>query len=58
MSKIAVETLLSRIENVIDIHRVAGDVTNAEIIGLLEMVKLAIYQDTIGDIGDIGDIEA
>lgn len=45
MSEIAVDTLVNRIHNVIDIHRAAQDVTNAEIIGALEMIKLEIFTD-------------
>ncbi|KKN74469.1 hypothetical protein LCGC14_0390890 [marine sediment metagenome] len=49
MSKIGVETLASRISNVINIHRQAQDVTNAEVIGLLEIIKLDIYKDMADD---------
>ena len=45
MSEIGVDTLASRIENVIDIHRQAEDVTNAEVIGVLEIIKLDIYKE-------------
>jgi len=47
MSGIAVETLVNRIKNVIQIHRDARDVTNAEAIGVLEMIKLDLYQDAL-----------
>ena len=40
MSKIGVETFNSRIRNILDIHRKAGDLTNSEAIGILEMIKL------------------
>ena len=46
MSKIGVFTLANRISNVIDIHRQAEDVTNAEVIGVLEIIKLDIYRET------------
>jgi len=45
MSKIGTETLQCRISNVIDIHRKAEDVTNAEVIGLLEIMKLDLYSE-------------
>ena len=47
MSKIGIDTLESRIWNVIDIHREAGDVTNAEAIGVLEIIKLEMYNEII-----------
>ena len=49
MSKIGVETLVNRISNVINIHRQAEDVTNAEVIGLLEIIKLDIYREMPDD---------
>lgn len=45
MSSVGVQTLASRISNVIAIHREAEDVTNAEVIGLLEIIKLDMYQE-------------
>lgn len=45
MSKIGIDTLESRIWNVIEIHRAAKDVTQAEVIGVLETVKLDIYNE-------------
>ena len=45
MSTVGVETLQNRIDNVINIHRSAGDVTVAEVIGLLEIIKLDLYQE-------------
>jgi hypothetical protein len=47
MSKESVEVLANRIENVIQIHRDAEDITISEIIGLLEIIKLDIYQETL-----------
>ncbi len=44
MSKTGVEILENRISNVIEIHRKAEDVSNAEIIGLLEMMKLELFE--------------
>lgn len=49
MSSIGVDTLTSRISNVINIHREAGDVTNAEAIGVLEMVKLELFQRAVNE---------
>lgn len=49
MSTIGVETLESRIRNVIDVHRDAGDVSNAEVIGVLEMMKLEIFTDVYNE---------
>ncbi len=47
MSKIAVDTLVSRIENVIQIHRDADDITIGEVIGVLEIIKLDLFQETV-----------
>lgn len=49
MSQIAVDTLVSRINVVIQVHRDAEDITNAEVIGVLEMIKLDIYQECTQD---------
>ena len=49
MSIIGVETLASRIGNVIDIHRQAKDVTNAEVIGVLECIKMDLHREMIED---------
>lgn len=45
MSKQAIETFRNRVENVIEIHRKAEDITNAEVIGVLELIKLDLYMD-------------
>jgi len=45
MSEISVQTLVSRITNVIEIHQRAEDVTVAEVIGVLECIKLDLYRD-------------
>ena len=42
---IAVDTLSSRIWKVIDIHKEAEDLTNVEILGVLELIKLDIYRE-------------
>ena len=47
MGVVGTAALDSRIRNVIQIHRDAEDVTNAEAIGVLELIKLEIYQDTL-----------
>lgn len=47
MSKIAVDVLVSRIENVIQVHRDAEDLTIGEVIGVLEIIKLDLYQETV-----------
>ena len=45
MSKVGTETLRCRINNVIAIHRTAQDITIAEVIGLLEIMKLDLYNE-------------
>ena len=45
MSRQAVETFRNRVENVVEIHRKAEDLTNAEVIGVLEVIKLDLYID-------------
>ena len=47
MSKQAVETFRNRVANVIEIHRKAEDLTNAEVIGVLEIIKLDIYAEML-----------
>lgn len=54
MSIIGTKTLVSRIRNVIQIHRDAEDITNGEAIGALEIIKLDLYQE-IHDIDDEED---
>ena len=49
---IAVDTFASRINNVVNIHRAAEDISNAEIIGVLEMIKLEIFNDAMKDEDD------
>lgn len=51
MSKVAVDALVSRIENVIQIHRDAEDLTIGEVIGVLEIIKLDLYQETVENNG-------
>ena len=47
MSKISTETLDNRIRNVIDVHRKAQDVTFGEIIGVLEFLKMDLYNESL-----------
>ncbi len=46
MSKQNLDVLRNRIDNVIDIHRKTG-ITNAEVVGVLEIVKSDIIRETI-----------
>lgn len=43
MGTIGVEAFQSRIERIISIHASAEDISNAEAIGVLEMMKLDLY---------------
>lgn len=43
MGTIGVEAFQSRIERIISIHASAEDISNAEAIGVLEMMKLNLY---------------
>ena len=52
MSSIGVDTLASRITNVIEIHRKAEDVTNAEVIGVLELIKMDLHDEMFEDAED------
>lgn len=45
MSRVGTEILRCRINNVIEIHKTAGDITVAEAIGLLEIMKLDLYNE-------------
>lgn len=47
MSNQAVDVVQNRIKNVIKIHKEAEDVSNAEIIGVLEIIKLELYQEML-----------
>ncbi len=49
MSQKTIEIFQNRITNVIDIHAKAEDLTNAEIIGVLELIKLDLYMQIIED---------
>ena len=49
MGSVGVDTLVSRIANVIEIHRQAEDVTNAEIIGVLELIKMDLHEEMFED---------
>ena len=43
MNKIGVDILANRIRNVIALYN--GELTNAEVIGTLEMLKMGMYAD-------------
>ena len=43
------DVLENRLRNLIDVHRDAHDLTNAEAIGVLEMMKLEIFNDILAD---------
>ena len=49
MSSIGVETFRCRLENVINVHREAEDLTNAEVIGVLELIKLDLHKEMTED---------
>lgn len=49
MSKQSLETFRNRVENVIDIHRKAEDLTNAEVIGVIEMIKLDLHAEILDE---------
>jgi len=55
MSKRTVEILENRISNVIDIHRKAEDITNAEVIGVLELIKLDLHDEMIEEEDEDGE---
>ena len=40
-----VEVFRNRIENVIEVHRNAQDISNAEVIGVLELIKLDLHAE-------------
>ena len=47
MGEVGVEALQNRISNIIDIHKKAVDLTNAEVIGVLEIIKLDLHYEII-----------
>ncbi len=49
MGKQAVETFRNRLENVIEIHAKAEDLTNAEVIGVLELIKMDLWNKMVTD---------
>lgn len=57
MSTIGVETFENRIRNVVDVHRDAEDISNAEVIGVLEMMKLEIFIDVYNEEHGIGSVD-
>ena len=44
----AVETLVNRLATVIDLYRDTDSLTNAEIIGVLEIMKLNLFMEAEG----------
>jgi hypothetical protein len=49
MNVAASNILKNRIENAIQVHREAGDLSCAEVIGVLDMIKLDIYMAVCRD---------
>ncbi len=49
MARQMVETFRNRIENVIEIHRLAEDLSNAEVVGVLELIKLDLWNNMRDD---------
>ncbi len=49
MTKQAIETFRCRIERVIDIHRQCEDLSCAEVIGVLEVIKLDLWNEMDAD---------
>ena len=47
MGEVGVEALQNRITNIIEIHKDAEDLTNAEVIGVLELIKLDLHHEII-----------
>lgn len=45
MSSQSVNVLANRIANVIDVHRKAEDLSNAEVIGVLELIKMDLHAE-------------
>lgn len=43
--KMGTQVLVDRVSNVIQISKDAGDITNAEAIGALEIIKLDLYSE-------------
>ena len=52
MSKIGVDTADSRIRNALNVSLKSNEVTNIELIGLLEILKLEIFEDMLHDDDD------
>lgn len=46
---VGAQALVDRVNNVIKIHKDAGDINNAEAIGALEIVKLDLYGEICED---------
>ena len=53
----AVETLVNRLETVIDLYRDNESITNAEIIGALEILKLNLFMEAEDESDDIDEFD-
>lgn len=50
MGVVGVQALQDRISTVITIHKEAEDLTNAEVIGVLELIKLDLHHEIVGTV--------
>jgi len=48
MGEVGTQALQDRITNIIEVHKEAEDITNAECIGVLEIIKLDLYREIAG----------
>ena len=53
----AVDTLVNRLDTVVDLYRVGGSITNAEIIGVLEIMKLKLFMEAEDESDDIDEFD-
>ena len=53
----AVDTLMNRLETVIDLYRDNESITNAEIIGALEILKLNLFMEAEDESDDIDEFD-
>ena len=56
MGENGVQALQDRITNIIEIHKKAEDLSNAECIGVLEIIKLDLHHEIIGNTDDANQI--
>ena len=47
MSKVAVQSFVSRVSNIIDLYRNNESITIAEMIGAIEIIKLDLYLEQV-----------